>query len=278
MATQTVLPFTGEGAYHGSTKPRPRAASSHPPPPTPPEMVPRTLDAYAAEGRTAIETFEATFPNLFEVCAVLPTPAQDAIRDDGVTLCWCPLDVALTTVGPWVKRVLDAMTPHLDGTRRHVYVDAKIQYFEAGDVPVDSQQWHVDGSIVARDARVRALGHTLLHDMQARMDGQVRPPICLAYQSSVHCATRFVSAPLTLEMPALIPDFSGLDAQVRAAAPPVATHPASAIVRFDGLSLHRATVATEAGWRLWVRCFETDRTVRLTAQIIDCYATVFRTR
>ena len=49
--------------------------------------------------------------------------------------------------------VLDEMEHHLDGGKRHVYIDAKIQYFEAGDLPVDSQHWHVDGSIVARECK-----------------------------------------------------------------------------------------------------------------------------
>ena len=51
----------------------------------------------------------------------------------------------------------------------------------------------------------------------------------------------------------------------------------SFIVSFDGLSLHRAVVARDAGWRLWVRCIETDRQVQLTSSIIACYGTVFRT-
>lgn len=276
IETQQIVPFTGEGAYHGSTKPR-RPTKPRAPVPIPPEMQPRTLDAYAAQGKTAIDRFAATFPNRYTVCARLPVPSQAAIREDSVTFCWCPFDDARQHAGPLVRQVLDAMAPHLDGTRRHVYVDAKIQYFEAGDLPVDSQLWHVDGSIVARDARAERLGHPLLHDMKARLDGEVRPPVCLAYQSSSHCATRFVTAPVTIDLPELIPDFEGLDAAVRGLDPPVEAHPAAAIVRFDGLSLHRATPAIDAGWRLWVRCFETDRTVQLTSQIIDCYGTVFRT-
>lgn len=274
VATQPLAPYTGEGAYHGSTQQR--TAPVAPPPPPPPEMTAYTLDAYAAAGETRIRAFQATFPNRFEICATLPEPSQEAIRADEVTFCWCPFDEALQRAGPQVRRVLAAMAPHLDGTRRHVYVDAKIQHFEAGDLPVDSQAWHVDGSIVARDARAQRLGHRLLHDMKARLDGPARPPICLSYQSSTHCATRFATAPLTLELPELIPDFDLLDARVRAAAPAEIAQPAGSIVRFDGCSLHRAVPAEDAGWRLWVRCFETDRAVHLTTQIIDCYATVFR--
>ena len=59
--------------------------------------------------------------------------------------------------------------------------------------------------------------------------------------------------------------------------PACAPQPAGAIVRFDGLSLHRAVAASEAGWRLWIRCVETDRQVQLDADIIECYGTVFRT-
>lgn len=275
VATQEVLPFTGEGAYHGST--RRRAPPRDPPPPPPDEMVPRTLDAMEAEGRTEIRPFVARFPNRYEVVERLPVPTQDEIRDDGVTLCWCPLDVARRQAGPLLARVIDAMSRHVDGTKRHVYFDAKIQHFQAGDLPVDSQLWHVDGTIVARGPRVDRLGHALLHDLRARLDGPATPPVCLAYQSSHHCATEFATAPLEVELPELVPDFDELDRRVRALTPPVEPQPAGSIVRFDGRSLHRAVVARDAGWRLWVRCFETDREVRLDRQIIDCYAAVFRT-
>ena len=142
---------------------------------------------------------------------------------------------------------------------------------------MDSQHWHLDGTIVARGEQVQQLGHNLLHDMRARLEGPALPPVCLSYQSSDHCATRFVTAPLTIALPELIPDFDALDQCVRAADPPSTSQPAASIVRFDGRSLHRAVVAEDAGWRLWVRCFETDREVNLTSQIIECYGTVFRT-
>ena len=179
--------------------------------------------------------------------------------------------------GPLTRRVVQAMKELLVGDKRFAYVDSKIQYFERGDVPVDSQHWHVDGSIVARGPAVEALGHNLLHDMKARLASGVVPPRYLAYQSSEHCATLFATSPITLTIPELIPNFDGLDALVRALSPPgVVEQPPSSIVRTDGLSLHRARAATGAGWRLWVRCVETDREVQLDSSIIECYGTVFR--
>lgn len=279
VETQTVATFTGEGAYHGSTKARRTeegVAAPAPPRPAPvPEMTPTTLDAY--EDGQAIGPLEATFPNLYEVVERLAEPSQEAIRDDGVTFCWCPLDVALREAGPVTREVLEAMQRHVTGTKRFVYIDSKIQYFEAGDVPVDSQHWHVDGSIVARGQRVLDLGHNLLHDMRARIESDVAPPTYLSYQSSDHCATLFVTEPLTVTIPELIPNFDGLDASVRALEPAHVAQPAATVARFDGLSLHRAVAAHGAGWRLWVRCIETDREVRLTRSIITCYGTVFRT-
>lgn len=204
-------------------------------------------------------------------------PTQEEVRTDGVTLCWCPLERALDVAGPLTRRVLDAMREHLSGDKRYVYVDSKIQYFEPGDVPVDSQHWHVDGSIVARGPLVESLGHDLLHDMKARLASGVAPPRYLAYQSSDHCPTLFATSPVTLTLPELIPSFTGLDAAVRALSPPHASQPASTIVSTDGLSLHRAQAAIGTGWRLWVRCVETDREVELTSSIIECYGTVFRT-
>ena len=34
--------------------------------------------------------------------------------------------------------------------------------------------------------------------------------------------------------------------------------------------------ARDAGWRLWVRCVETDRRALLTSSIIECYGLVYR--
>lgn len=275
LQSQKVQPFTGEGAYHGSTRrrapQRPRAASA-----PVDEMRPSTIEAFPLDGSRAITTFAATFPNLYSVERTLPVPTQEEIRADGVTFCWAPLEEALSVAGPLTASVLRAMKELVVGDKRFVYVDSKIQYFEAGDVPVDSQHWHVDGSIVARGGAVEALGFPLLHDMRARLASGVSPPRYLAYQSSEHCATLFADAPLTLELPELVPNFDGLDAAVRALGIEGVAQPPASIVRTDGLSLHRARAATSAGWRLWVRCIETDREVELDSSIIECYGTVFR--
>jgi hypothetical protein len=274
--SQQIAPFTGEGAYHGSTRKRAARSASAPPPVVVEEMRPTTLDAYPLDGSRPIAAFEATFPNLYTVERVLPVPTQEEVRGDGVTFCWCPLEEALEVAGPLTRRVLEAMKELVIGDKRFVYVDSKIQYFEPGDVPVDSQHWHVDGSIVARGPAVEALGHNLLHDMKARLASGVVPPRYLAYQSSEHCATLFATSPVTMTLPELIPNFDGLDAHIRALSPPIVAQPASSIVRTDGLSLHRAQAASGAGWRLWVRCVETDREVLLDSSIIECYGTVFR--
>ncbi|MFT3698723.1 MAG: hypothetical protein QM831_36590 [Kofleriaceae bacterium] len=269
MRAQKVAPFTGEGAYHGSTKPRGPSAI----PATPPvdEMRPTTLE----RGITQIADFTATFPNHYAVATTLPVPSQAEIEADGITFCWSLIDDAIAAAGPLTRRVLEAMTAHLRRTKRFIYIDSKIQWFEAGDTPVDSQHWHVDGSIASRDHRVHALGYELLHDMRARF-AHPSPPVYLAYQSSTHCATQFATAPVTLALPELIPSFDLLDERVRAIDPPCVSQPPSSIVAFDGLSLHRAVPATSAGWRLWIRCTETDHEIRVNPSIIDCYGTVFR--
>jgi hypothetical protein len=273
--TQKVAPFTGEGAYHGSTRRR-APAKPRAPQPIVDEMAPTTIATYPADGSRPIASFEATFPNVYVVERQLPVPTQEDVRSDGVVFCWCPLEEAIGLAGPLTRRVLEAMKELVVGDKRYVYVDSKIQYFEPGDVPVDSQHWHVDGSIVARGPVVEALGHNLLHDMKARLTSDRVPPRYLAYQSSDHCATMFVTEPVTLTMPELIPDFDGLDAAIRARAPRDASQPPATIVRTDGLSLHRARAASAPGWRLWVRVVETDREVVLDHSIIDCYGTVFR--
>lgn len=273
--TQVVAPFTGEGAYHGSTKARPREpAAARPEPPIVDEMRATTLDTLAPDAE--IPEFDALFTNHCEVVEQLPVPSQAELADERVTFCWCPLADALVHAGPLTRAVLEAMRGHLEGRKRFVYVDSKLQYFERGDVPVDSQHWHVDGSISVRGPRVEARGHGVMHDMLARHRNPAIGPSYLSYQSSTHCATRFVSEPVTLRMPALIPDFDALDRAVCERGPACLAQPAAAIVRFDGRSLHRATAAEHAGWRLWIRVVETDREVVLDHDIIACYGTVFR--
>ncbi len=274
--SQQIAPFTGEGAYHGSTRKRAARPANAPRPVVVDEMRPTTLDAYPQDGSRAIADFEAIFPNLYAVERVLPLPTQEEVRTDGVTLCWCPIEEALAVAGPLTRRVVEAMKSLLVGDKRFAYIDSKIQYFEPGDVPVDSQHWHVDGSIVARGPAVEALGHNLVHDMKARLASDAPSPRYLAYQSSDHCPTLFVTSPLTMKLPELIPNFDGLDAHIRELAPPSVAQPASSIVRTDGLSLHRAQAAIGPGWRLWVRCVETDRETLLDSSIIECYGTVFR--
>lgn len=273
VADQKIAAFTGSGAYHGSTKPRPQPMRA--PVARVEEMRPTTLEAYAANGVREIVDFDATFPNAYAVKSVLPVPTQDEIENDGVTFCWALLDDAIAAAGPLTRRVLEEMTKHLRRDKRFIYIDSKIQWFEQGDVPVDSRHWHVDGSIAVRDERVQALGHEILHDMRARFDGAARPTY-LAYQSSTHCATQFATAPVSLRIPELIPNFDELDLSVRALDPPCEAQPASSIVAFDGLSLHRAVAARSAGWRLWIRCSESDHEVRLNPSLVECYGTVFR--
>ena len=50
LATQQIAPFTGEGAYHGSTRKRAPRPASVPKPVIVDEMRPTTLDAYPLDG------------------------------------------------------------------------------------------------------------------------------------------------------------------------------------------------------------------------------------
>lgn len=276
IETQKRAIFTGEGAYHGSTKPKPRAPQQ-----ARLEVVSEaratTIDHYLETGKAEIQLFDAEFPNRYCLNEQLVVPSQESVRDDGVTFCWCPYQEALREAGPVTREVLGAMGRYLTDIKRHIYIDSKIQYFEPGDLPVDSMLWHVDGSIPVRDQRARHFGASILHDMKARFS-HCSPPLYLAYQSSNHCATKFLSQAYRVSIPELIPNFNGLDAAVRILNPTEIEHPAGAIVSFDGLTLHRAVHATEAGWRLWIRCTETDVEIHPTESIIDCYGTVFQCR
>src|SRR5205814_1843221 len=112
------------------------------------EMHATTIDEYPPDGSRPIASFVAVFPNLYEVVNTLPVPSEEEIRADATTFVWCPFALALSVAGPLTRRVLEAMRASLVNDKRYIYVDSKIQYLEHGDVPVDSQHWHVDGSIV----------------------------------------------------------------------------------------------------------------------------------
>lgn len=276
-SSQKTAAFTGEGAYHGSTRPRSAPTA---PPPVVAEARATTLERYEQTGQTHIEGFEAHFPNHYAVVEQLPVPSQAEIESDQVTFCWTPLEEALAAAGPLTRSVIEAMGRHVSRHKRFIYIDSKLQYFEAGDLPVDSRLWHIDGSIATRGPRAQRLGHDLLHDLRARQ-AHPDPPRFLAYQSSTHCATQFLVEPVSLHLPELTPDFEAVDRAVRglASARPSAraiAQPAGSIVAFDGRTLHRAVPATTAGWRLWVRCTATDREIRVDASMLDCYGTVFR--
>ena len=272
--TQKVELFTGEGAYHGSTKqkvtsaPQPRIELVT-------EAKPTTLERSLEAGIATIASFEARYANSLRLVAQLEVPSQEAVRKDGVTFCWCPFEEAAHRSGPLTRSVLNRMRAGLTGKKRHIYIDSKIQYFEAGDLPVDSCLWHVDGSIAIRDQRVLPFGASVLHDLRARLEHE-DPPRYLAYQSSGHCATEFLAEPISLHLPELIPNFNGFDAAVRAAGALDLAHPAGAILAYDGNTIHRAIQPVSAGWRLWIRCTETDVEINPSEATIACYGTVFR--
>lgn len=272
-AGQKVSPFTGEGAYHGSTKPRPPDSA---PAPVVAESCPATLDRYDRDGVGAIASFDASFPNAYRLMTQLPVPGHEDVRTEGVEFCWTPLDEAIKVAGPVTRVVLKAMQRHVSGTKRFAYVDSKIQFFQRGDLPVDSMLWHVDGVTAVRGPRAQRLGFDILHDMRARLEGG-EPPRYMAYQSSYHCATEFLERPLVAHIPELVPNFDYLDLAVRATTPRTTVQPAGSVVAFNGLSLHRAVPATAPGWRLWVRLTETDREIVVDPAMLDCYGTVFRT-
>jgi hypothetical protein len=275
-SSQKIATFTGEGAYHGSTKAANESIRPAPSVAEEAEVTPSSLNDYWRRKQSTFSEFQATFPNNYEVARQLRVPTQEEIQDDFVTFCWASMEDALQDAGPLTKSVLQEMVPLLEGRKKFVYIDSKIQYFQAHDLPVDSRAWHVDGTIVVRDQRARELGYNLLHDMKARLNLSTEPPKYLAYQSSVHCATQFATQAITLPLPDCIVNFDTLDRLVQAANPSSKAQPAGSIVRFDGRSLHRAVPATDSGWRLWIRCVETDREIKPNPTVINCYGTVFR--
>ncbi len=276
VETQKVETFTGEGAYHGSTQQR-IVTVPRPPVPRVAEARPTTLERYLQEGTREIASFEASYANELRLVSQLDAPSQEAVRDDGVTFCWCPFEEAMRVAGPLTRSVLLGMLPGLTRTKRYTYIDTKIQYFEAGDLPVDSCLWHVDGSIAVRDERVLPFSTSVLHDLRARLE-HGDPPRYMAYQSSGHCATEFLSQPVQLRLPELVPNFNGFDEAVRTLEVSEVAHPAGAVLAYDGNTIHRAIQATTSGWRLWARCTETDVEIRPSESTIACYGTVFRPR
>ena len=166
------------------------------------------------------------------------------------------------------------MEPFLKRDKKYVYVDSKIQFFRKGDLPVDSYVWHIDGTVAIRGEQARALGYTFLHDMRAKE----KAGICdtyLAYQSSSHCATQWLTEPLTLSLPECLPNFDILNRMVEETNLSPLSQPAGSIVYFTDNSLHRAVAASDDGWRLWIRVVETDREIVPSEKVIACYGTVF---
>lgn len=281
---QKIAVFSGEGAYHGSSKIRNDNKTFVLE--TEVEKFPASLMYYWKRKDSNFMERPFYFTNLCEIKKLLQVPTQEEIKNDAVTFCWCPIEQAKQEAGPITKNILLEMESFLERKKKFIYIDSKIQYFQKGDLPVDSKLWHIDGTISVRDQRSQELGYTLLHDMRARAItalgfGQntkwTGVPKYLAYQSSLHCATQFVKNPLSVVLPDCIPNFDILDRLVQEANPEHISQPAGSIISFDGLSLHRAVPAQVDGWRLWIRCVETDCEVKLNSSIINCYGTVFRT-
>lgn len=266
---QKVATFSGDGAYHGANKIKDRQA---------PETELDETNPTSLANKDPFEIFMAWFRNTCDVKSILDLPSQEEIQNDGITFMWAPFDVALAEAGPLTKRVLLAMEPYLERKKKFIYIDSKIQYFKAGDIPVDSKLWHVDGAISVRDKRALDLGFPLLHDMKARLITKA-PPKYLAYQSSTHCATQFATKPISIFLSSCITSFDSLDEKISSLDPErlgIISQPASSIISFDGYSLHRAVPAEGDGWRLWIRCTETDREIYVDSAAVSCYGTVFR--
>jgi hypothetical protein len=265
---QKVAEFHGEGAYHGANKPRevdvPESEDE--------EFRPTTLIG----GKQVFKEFDAYFPNFNYIIRQMPVPSQEEIKNDGVTFAWASLETALQEAGPLTKSILVKMEASVERNKKYVYIDSKIQYFKKGDIPVDSKLWHVDGSISVRDSRATKYGFPLLHDLKARQECKVSPPQYLAYQSSTHCATQWLSNHISLWVPACIPSFDEFDQAVSKKDPMFYSQPAGSIVKFDGLSIHRAVPATDDGWRLWIRCTETDREIKVPEHVANNYGIVYR--
>lgn len=270
---QIVSNFTGEGAYHGSTKPKPQTVLN---PGGVPETNPTTVKKYGGVKPKKFDTFKAIISQDYEEVAQLRLPTQDEVKNDGKTFVWRPFHEALAEAGPLTHSVLQEMQKHLKRKKKYCYVDSKIQYFLPGDVAVDSQQHHLDGTIVVRGKFAQDLGHPLLHDMRARLSGDIDPPDYLAYHSYEHCATEFITQPVEITIPELIPNFDEFDHIIRSANPIRKAQPAGSIASYTGKTSHAAVGATIAGWRLWIRVIETDREVIGALEVTDCYKSVYR--
>jgi hypothetical protein len=267
--SQKVGIFTGEGAYTGSTKPKDRIY---------PEVdLDETRSTSLTEG-DPFELFDAKFENYCQIKDILEVPSQQEIQEDGVTFLWALFEDAKKEAGPLTKKVLLAMEPFLEHKKRFIYIDSKIQYFKKGDVPVDNKLLHIDGSIAVRGKKAQDLGYPILHDMKARLQSKTLPPMYLAYQSSEHCATEFLTETLQVKLPTYIQSFDILNTLVLNKCPRYISQPAGSIISFNGLSLHRAVPATGDGWRLWIRCTETDREIHVDPAMASCYGSVFRAK
>ncbi len=269
---QFVSNYTGEGAYHGSTNSKPQIDLN---PWGVSETEPSTVRRCISK-RSQPESFSGLFSRKYEEVSQLQIPSQSDLSVENTNFAWKAFSQAQLESGPITQEVLSAIKPYLQQKKLYCYVDVKTQYFEKGDLAVDSNHFHIDGTVVVRGSYAERLGYPIVHDMRARFNRESIPPQYFAYQSSDHCPTCFVSKPIQLIVPELIPNFNEFDNIVRRNKPHLKNHPAGSIIHYDGQTIHAATPATKDGWRLWIRVIETDKKISASSEISQCYKSVYR--
>lgn len=159
--------------------------------------------------------------------------------------------------GPITRAALGAMD--LRGDRKHIIVDTKVPLLMPGWVPA-IPGWHTDG--VPRGPQMDPGGKGA-PNLRAQVDGLVSAPRYHLLVTGTHCPTRFLAAPIDLDLDTDVGAdlYREMTRQINAAVSDgdqTLDSPPSTVVEWDWWNVHTAQQATARGWRYLIRVTETD--------------------
>tara|TARA_Y100001938_G_scaffold117430_1_gene161954 strand:- start:729 stop:1415 length:687 start_codon:yes stop_codon:yes gene_type:complete len=158
--------------------------------------------------------------------------------------------------GPLVRKCLEQAP--LAGDRLHIIVDTKVSMLMPGWLPA-IPGWHTDGVPRGRNLNPAAAGQPSMAEQHQQSEAGYFP----RYHTIIvgnDCPTEFLHSPLTLalehgESEDLYAEMTRL---VDGGGHVVDVPRPNEWVTWDWWNIHRATEATERGWRLLVRVTESD--------------------
>jgi hypothetical protein len=221
-----------------------------------------------------VEGVEVTFSRTPLVLArTIEQPDQTEIKDTP-TLWNASVEDAIKYGGDLTRAALGAM--NLRGDKRYTIVDTKVHMLAPGQYPA-LPGWHTDGTPrLMEDIAPEVAARSRIEDLIPYLHPQHKGlPVILAQEqldsprfhllvTGHGCLTRFVGAPMTLEVPG-VPTrdlYRLITEKVRARVEEGEiepfTIPSCMAVEWDWWALHSAYPATAVEWRYLIRVTESD--------------------